>query len=94
MYPRRCFGTDTSIYSSNPQFYLSVENSLCEDYVTEKFWKVLSYNTIPVLLNGANMTRHAPPNSYIDIRDFSSVKGRYSRFHTIDKLKYVMPFLK
>ena len=55
------------------QFYLAFENSLCRDYITEKFWKVLSYNVVPVVLNGVNMTRVAPPHSYIDIKDFDSV---------------------
>ena len=57
------------------QFYLAFENSLCGDYITEKFWKVLSYNVVPVVLNGVNMTRVAPPHSYIDIKDFASVEG-------------------
>lgn len=55
------------------QFYLSLENSLCRDYVTEKFWKVLPYNVIPVVLNGADMPSLAPPHSYIDMNQFSSV---------------------
>ena len=58
------------------QFYLAFENSLCRDYITEKFWKVLSYNVVPVVLNGVNMTKVAPPHSYIDIKDFDSVEGQ------------------
>ena len=57
------------------QFYLAFENSLCADYITEKFFKVLEYNVIPVVLNGVNMTKFAPKHSYIDIKDFDSVKG-------------------
>ena len=57
------------------QFYLSLENSLCKDYVTEKFWKVLPYNVIPIVLNAVNMTDIAPPHSYIDIKDFPSLEG-------------------
>ena len=60
------------------QFYLSLENSLCRDYVTEKFWKVLPYNVIPVVLNSANMSAIAPPHSYIDINHFSTIKGGIS----------------
>ena len=58
------------------QFYFSFENSLCSDYITEKFWKVLDYNVIPVVLNGVNMTKFAPQNSYIDIKDFSNISGK------------------
>ena len=34
----------------NYMFYLSFENSICEDYVTEKFWKVLNGNLVPIVL--------------------------------------------
>ena len=54
------------------QFYLALENSLCTDYVTEKFWMVLDYNVIPVVLNGVNMSNIAPKHSYIDFKDFNN----------------------
>ena len=63
------------------QFYLSLENSLCADYVTEKFWKVLQYNVIPVVLNGANMSNIAPKNSYIDFKDFNNSIAGEKRWH-------------
>ena len=62
------------------QFYFSFENSLCVDYITEKFFKVLNNNVIPVVLNGVNMTQHAPPHSYIDIKDFKNLKGKRFSF--------------
>ena len=51
---------------SNYKFYISFENSLCSDYVTEKFFNILKYNIIPITLNGVNMSEISPPNSYID----------------------------
>ena len=51
-----------------------------EDYITEKFWKVLPYNVIPIVLNGVDMTTVAPPHSYIDIKDFQSFNGLYLYF--------------
>ena len=33
--------------NSSYKFYLALENSVCQDYVTEKFFKVLQYNVIP-----------------------------------------------
>ncbi|XP_046746083.1 alpha-(1,3)-fucosyltransferase C-like isoform X2 [Diprion similis] len=55
-------------------FYLSFENSLCTDYVTEKFYNAFRYQIIPVVYGGANYTRFAPPHSYIDAMDFDSPK--------------------
>ena len=57
------------------RFYLSFENSLCEDYVTEKFFRILRYNVIPVTYNGAAMDKFAPKHSYINALDFKSVSG-------------------
>ena len=48
------------------KFYLAFENSLCRDYVTEKFWNSLDSSMIPVVLGGANYSTIAPPDSYID----------------------------
>ena len=59
------------------KFYLSYENSLCEDYITEKFWKVLTSNLymIPVVMGGKSIddyTKVAPPNSFIHVENFAS----------------------
>ena len=56
-------------------FHLSFENSLCKDYVTERFWTALRTNMIPVVLNWANMSRMAPKHSYIDVKDFGTIAG-------------------
>ena len=48
-----------------------------QDYITEKFWKILSYDLIPIVLNGVDMATIAPPHSYIDIKDFESFDGLY-----------------
>lgn len=69
-------------------FYLSFENTLCSNYITEKLWKVLlsSDLTIPVVMGGRAMRDYksiAPPNSYIDVRNFTSPK------RLADHLNYV-----
>lgn len=50
------------------RFYLAFENSLCEDYVTEKSVNALSGGAVPVVLSGANLTRFLPPGSYVDVQ--------------------------
>ncbi|XP_003703821.2 alpha-(1,3)-fucosyltransferase C [Megachile rotundata] len=55
-------------------FYLSLENSLCEDYVTEKLFNALRYNVVPIVYGGANYSQFAPPRSYINVFDFDTPK--------------------
>jgi alpha-1,3-fucosyltransferase len=59
---------------NNYKFYLAFENSWCPDYITEKFSRPLLYDAIPIVLGGADYNLFAPPNSYINARDFSSPK--------------------
>ena len=57
----------------NYKFYLAFENSICPDYVTEKFFNTLLFSTVPIVYGGADYVANgAPPNSYIDVRSFSS----------------------
>ena len=36
--------------SDHYKFYLAFENSLCKDYITEKFWESLKRNIVPIVL--------------------------------------------
>lgn len=63
------------LFESKYFFWLSFENAVCRDYVTEKLFIPLMYDIIPVVLGGANYTRHVPRGSYINALDFSSPKA-------------------
>jgi hypothetical protein len=65
---RTCFDA----IERNYKFYLAFESMFCDQYVTEKLFRTLSYDIIPVTLGDANYSRHAPPNSYVNVRDFKS----------------------
>lgn len=67
------------------KFYLSFENSWCLDYVTEKFYRPLMYDTVPIVLGGANYNRFAPPHSYINARDFTSPRELSAYLLLLDK---------
>ncbi|XP_046451813.1 alpha-(1,3)-fucosyltransferase C-like [Daphnia pulex] len=53
------------------KFYFSFENSICEEYVTEKFFEMMGRNIVPVVLGGANYSAIAPPHSYISALDYT-----------------------
>lgn len=55
------------------RFYLSFENSICRDYVTEKLFNILDYNLIPIVFGGANYSDFMPPHSYIDATEMKPV---------------------
>ncbi|KAK2701217.1 hypothetical protein QYM36_020115 [Artemia franciscana] len=60
-----------NMIQNNYKFYLSFENSLCKDYVTEKLFNILQYDVIPVVYGSADYNRILPPNSYINALDYS-----------------------
>ncbi|XP_047488692.1 alpha-(1,3)-fucosyltransferase C-like [Penaeus chinensis] len=85
-----CF---TTVLAPNYSFYLSFENSICNDYVTEKVWNALQYGLVPVVLGGANYSSILPPNSYIDanklkpehlaklLKSIAASPREYGRYH-------------
>ena len=75
-------------------FYLAFENTLCKDYVTEKFFDALAHNIVPVVFGGAQYSDFAPPHSFIDIQEFESVKaaGEYLNYLIEHPEEYVEYF--
>ncbi len=76
------------------KFYLSFENSLCDDYVTEKFFNILSYDVVPVVYSGADFAAHAPPHSCINALEFGSVRKLVKHLEMLheDDAKYAEYF--
>ncbi|XP_053611989.1 alpha-(1,3)-fucosyltransferase C-like [Plodia interpunctella] len=50
-------------------FYLSFENSIATDYVTENLLIALNNYAIPVVYGGADYSRFLPPGSYLNARE-------------------------
>ncbi|XP_047488882.1 alpha-(1,3)-fucosyltransferase C-like [Penaeus chinensis] len=94
----------TDVLSVNYLFYLSFENSLCRDYITEKVWFPMLHGLVPVVYGGATYTDYLPPNSYIDARTMSprdlavllvklsNSRTEYARYHLWRQHWKVTPF--
>ncbi|XP_059155126.1 alpha-(1,3)-fucosyltransferase C-like [Physella acuta] len=56
------------------KFYLAFENSICHDYVTEKFFKVFRHDLhiVPVVRGGIDYKKYFPHDVFIDAADFKS----------------------
>ncbi|XP_071479106.1 3-galactosyl-N-acetylglucosaminide 4-alpha-L-fucosyltransferase FUT3-like [Diadema antillarum] len=69
------------------KFYLSLENSECRDYITEKMWRTSLPNGIVPIVYGASRRdyeRIAPPNSFIHLEDFVSMKEFVDYIRALD----------
>ncbi|CAG2221317.1 unnamed protein product [Mytilus edulis] len=63
--------------SGDYKFYLAFENSLCEDYVTEKAFRLYqeNFNIIPVYRGAPNVKDILPAGTFIPALDFKSPKA-------------------
>ena len=59
-------------FQKDYKFYLAFENSLCKDYITEKFFSWYSKDIIVVVRGGADYSKLVPKGTYINAADFSS----------------------
>ena len=69
--------------SNDYRFYLSFENSMCSDYVTEKFFRYFPLDTILLVRGGADYKKLVPQNTYINTADFDTFS------ELVEYLKYV-----
>ncbi|XP_059351261.1 alpha-(1,3)-fucosyltransferase C-like [Daphnia carinata] len=71
MYPSTSSPDCYSMLESKYKFYLSFENSICNDYVTEKFFETMNRRLIPIVYGGANYSQIAPVHSYINALEYT-----------------------
>jgi alpha-1,3-fucosyltransferase len=58
---------------------------MCEDYVTEKLWKVMNHSVVPIVLGGANYSKLVPHKSVINALDFESPQKLAEYLQYLDK---------
>ena len=75
------------------KFYLAFENSLCDEYVTEKYWKLYSFdrffkmNVVPVVRGPkpAHYAKISIKKSYINADDFKTARALADYLNYLDK---------
>ncbi|KAK9704460.1 hypothetical protein K7432_010168 [Basidiobolus ranarum] len=65
---------------SKYKFYLALENSSCDEFVSEKFWNSLLSTTVPVVDGPDDYSMYAPTNhSIIKIDEFGNLQALAQR---------------
>uniref|UniRef100_A0A0N5C070 Fucosyltransferase n=1 Tax=Strongyloides papillosus TaxID=174720 RepID=A0A0N5C070_STREA len=63
-------------------FYFALENAVCNNYITEKYWKRFTFDSVPIVLNRTIYTDVDIPNSsFIAIDDFKTSKQMTDYLH-------------
>ena len=81
-------------FPSKYKFYLGFENSVCKQYVTEKLYRSLVLDMIPIVYGGTDYSSDAPPNSVINIMDYDSPKAlaEHLKFLSENEQEYLKYF--
>jgi len=65
-------GNKKMLIGSHYKYFLSIENTILDDYVTEKFYEGLLTDSVMVYLGAPNILYYAPsPHSFINALDFN-----------------------
>lgn len=59
----------------NYKFYLAFENSICKDYFTEKLFRMMKYDVVPIVYGNGYEFNGLPESSYINALDFESIEA-------------------
>lgn len=102
-------GRQTKLYIfSKYKFVIAFENSICRDYVTEKFYDPLLVGSVPIYLGAPNVDDLVPgDNCYINVNDFNSHENlaaflkrcfedddEYMKYHEWRKKPYLKKYIE
>ncbi|XP_022224223.2 alpha-(1,3)-fucosyltransferase B [Drosophila obscura] len=78
-------------FLANYKFMIAIENAVCEDYITEKFWRPLVIGVIPIYFGSPSIKDWQPQNkSAIFVDDFpnAAALGQYLMALSENKTEY------
>ncbi len=62
------------MFGETYKFFIAIEDSFCQDYITEIFYKQMHHTIVPVVFDlHGHYAKWAPPHSYVNAADFPSV---------------------
>ncbi|XP_053383384.1 alpha-(1,3)-fucosyltransferase fut-5-like [Mercenaria mercenaria] len=73
--------------NNNYKFYLGFENSLCNEYMTEKFFNYYKMDLITIVRGKGDYNKYLPEGSFINTADFPSVKALAKFMHKLGSNK-------
>ena len=78
-------GCDSKL--SEYKFFIALENSICNGYITEKVYNGLALNTVPLVAGAGSETYKAtlPPHSYIDVGTYKSTEALLEYLQLLNK---------
>ncbi len=71
-------------------FVFAGENSMCKDYITEKFFLAIKNDVVPIVLGGGDYEKHVPKSGFINALDFPNPGklGEYLSYLKSNKTAY------
>ncbi|KHJ40825.1 fucosyl transferase [Trichuris suis] len=74
-----------TVVRQNYKFYIAFENSVCVDYVSEKYFDRLNDLVVPIVFGRTIYEQIGPNNSFIAVDDFNSPKELADYLKRLDK---------
>uniref|UniRef100_W8BJJ4 Fucosyltransferase n=1 Tax=Ceratitis capitata TaxID=7213 RepID=W8BJJ4_CERCA len=85
-YLNRLHSNDIYKFIGQYKFMISIENGVCEDYITEKFWRPLIAGTVPIYFGSPSIRDWEPHNhSTIHVTDYKNPKELAKYIMELDK---------
>ncbi|KRX77732.1 Alpha-(1,3)-fucosyltransferase C [Trichinella sp. T6] len=82
------------LFRRDYKFYLAMENSVCNDWVTEKIFNRINMVSIPIIFNRSIYEAHVPGDAFIAADDFDSPQKLADYLHKLasNDEKYIQYF--
>ena len=73
-----------ALFNSYP-FFVAAENSLCRDYITEKYWARYNLDSVPIVMRRDVYEGRLPDGSFIAMSDFEGPQALAEYLHYLMK---------